>query len=353
MRRARRISIFSSAEIAAMLCLAAAVVNGCNAHADQDKESPAAKAPASVGVENGRVTVTLDAESQTRLGIQTVALSASSVRLQVSAPAVVLSVQDLASLRNAYVMAQAQLEKARAKREVAEKEYQRLKNLYQDDQNASAKAMESAQGTLQGDKADENAAQEQLGLQAAVVRQQWGAAVAKWMESDAAALEQVLSQQRMLVQITLPQDDTASAPAAISLEVFGRRVPAKAVSAFPHVDPRIQGAAYLYVTSAGPGVVPGMNLIAHFATGKRRRGVVVPESAVVWSEAQAWIYVQAGANQFARVGVVTDTPVEKGFLVTEGLASGERVVVRGAQALLSEELLLPGQGTAAPDTDPD
>jgi hypothetical protein len=357
--RARLFTLVRIVALAVVPLLAGAFLQGCTARGDKDDEDQARKtggaaAPAGITVQNGRIILTLDAPSQKRLGLGTVALSESYVRLQLSVPAVVLSAQDLTNLCNGYVSAQAQLQKTQANLGVATKEYRRLKNLYQDNQNASAKALEAAEGTMQGDKADENAAQQQLDLQASLVRQQWGTAVAGWVSGNTAALERVLAQRDMLVQVTIPPDNTVSPPPAISLDVAGgQHLPASFVSAFPRVDPRIQGHAFLYITAARSGVIPGMNLIAHLATGKPMRGFVVPESAVVWSEGQAWIYRQFAANQFSRFVAATDTPVQKGFLVTKGLSEGDRVVVRGAQALLSEELLLQGQGASAPDTDTD
>jgi hypothetical protein len=330
---------------------------GCKDRPDHDDEKQAAKtasAPAQITVQNGRIVLSLDAQSQNRLGIAMVALSETSVRAQFTAPAVVLPVQELANLRSGYVAAQAQLEKARANLDVAGKEYQRLKILYQDNQNASAKALEAAEGTMQTDKADVSAAQQQLGLQASFVHQQWGAAVAEWATDNTATLERVLSLQEMLVEVTIPPDRESPPPPAISLEMpTGERASASFASSFPRVDPRIQGRTFLYITPARSGLIPGVNLVAHLATGKPMHGFVVPESAIVWSEGQAWVYREVAANQFSRLAAATDTPVENGFLITKDFSPGDRVVVRGAQALLSEELLLQGQGAAAPDTDPD
>jgi hypothetical protein len=49
--------------------------------------------------------------------------------------------------------------------------------------------------------------------------------------------------------------------------------------------------------------------------------------------------------------VATDIPVEKGFFVAEGFSTGIKLVIQGAQALLSEELLLHGQGGGETDAD--
>ena len=81
------------------------------------------------------------------------------------------------------------------------------------------------------------------------------------------------------------------------------------------------------------------------------KGLIVPTSAVVWSEGKAWVYQQTAADHFTRRAVPTDIPVEKGFFVAEGFSPGDKLVTRGAQALLSEELLLHGQSGGETDVD--
>jgi hypothetical protein len=70
---------------------------------------------------------------------------------------------------------------------------------------------------------------------------------------------------------------------------------------------------------------------------KQILGVVIPDSAVVWLDGRAWAYVQKGRGSFIRQEVVTNHPVEKGWFVTKKFQNGDRVVVQGAQLLLSEE----------------
>jgi hypothetical protein len=79
------------------------------------------------------------------------------------------------------------------------------------------------------------------------------------------------------------------------------------------------------------------------------KGVVIPASAVIWAEGKAWVYAQVSSDQFTRRFVPTDVPVDNGFFVGEGFPSGDRVVIVGAQALLSEEMLLHGQGGGESD----
>jgi hypothetical protein len=331
------------------------LAHACKGRPDEEEEESVAKtraAPAQIIVQNGQTSLTLDPQAQNRLGIEILTLAETSVRAELTAPAVVLSAQGLANLRNAYIAGQAQLEKARISLDVARKEYLRVKTLYQENQNASQRALESADGTVRAAEADQGAAQEQLDLQLSIAGQQWGDVVAKSIATGSAELQRILASSEMLVQVTIPSGGPSSAPARILLDTAASgHVPARFVSRFPRVDPRVQGLAFLYVAPTRPGLAPGANLVVHLPVGNLRRGLVVPQPAVVWSEGQAWAYRQSAVNQFSRRAVPTDDPVENGYFVAKGFSAGDRVVVRGGQALLSEELILQGQGGGAGDED--
>jgi membrane fusion protein, multidrug efflux system len=319
---------------------------------DADRQAQAKKGPAQISVENGQTVLTLDTPTQNRLGLEVSTLTATLTRAQVTLPAVVLSVQDLATFRNGYVATQAQLQKSRVEADVARKEYTRLKSLFEQNQNISEKSLQSADGTLQANEADVHAGEEQLNVQESVLRLEWGSVVAKWAVESSPELQRVFDQREVLVQMTMPSGATFGAPKTISLEVLGgTRTEAILVSTFPRVDPRIQGTSLLYVAPAHLGLTPGVNLLAHLAVGSQMKGMIVPTSAVVWSEGKAWVYQQIASDRFSRRAMSTDAPVEKGFFVTQGFSAGDRVVTQGAQALLSEGLLLHGQGGGETDVD--
>jgi hypothetical protein len=328
---------------------------GCRQGPDEDgeeEEGVAATAvpPARITVQNGQMILTLEAGAQRRLDLAVLSPSASSVQIDVTAPAVVLSAQGLANLRDAYIAGQTQLQKARVTSDVARKEYLRLKTLYQENQNASLKAMESAEATAETTEADDHAAQQRLDLQTSIARQQWGEVVTNWVTSGSSALASLLARREMLVQVTISPAGSEAPPAFVSLELpAGGRAAAKFVSEFPRVDPRIQGQSLLYITAGRADLAPGVNLVAHMPEGKRRRGLIIPQSAVVWSEGEPWVFLQTSDHQFTRRSLPTDTPVAGGFLVTQGFSPRDRIVVRGAQSLLSEELILQGAGMGETD----
>ncbi|MGH9396802.1 MAG: multidrug transporter [Terriglobia bacterium] len=307
---------------------------------DQDDEDQAesVQTPSRVSVINGQTVVTLNDATQKRIGIATQALRALETRQQTTAPATILPTQDLVTLRNALIAAQAQVEKAQVSVDVSKKEYERLRTLYQENQNASEKSVQAAEATLRMNRSTLQAAQQELEVQKTAAVQSWGVVVGNWVANNAPALSRVLNQQELLVQVTVPPGSAFAAPRTVELSApGGRLVRARYISSFPRVDPRIQGISLLYAVRSRPGLAPGLNLIAHLPVGRRLKGVLVPRAAIVWWQGQAWAYEQTSSTRFTREPVSTATPLEAGYFEAAGFAPGNKVVIQGAQALLSEE----------------
>ena len=326
--------------VAAASAILAAVVLGTiaqvrKAPADQDdgeQNQQAARRPNWLSVQNGETVLTLDAATRSRAQITVVSIEAVSGRQEFTAPAVVLAAQDLVSLRNARLTARTRIEKAEANLAVSRREYERLKTLYQDSQNASEKALQAAEGMFKSDRAEAQAAHEDLELQAAAARQTWGDVVANWVRDGVPELDRIFNQSELLIQVTL------AAASNISLEIPGGK-PASAhlISPYPHVDPRVQGPSFLYEARALPGLAPGVNLVAHVPAGPRARGVLIPESAVLWWQGRAWIYQRLSPDHFARRAIPMDRPFDNGYFVAKGFRPGDQIVLKGADWLLSEE----------------
>jgi len=116
-----------------------------------------------------------------------------------------------------------------------------------------------------------------------------------------------------------------------------RRLTGALVGPAPEADPLTRAPAWLYRVTGGTALRPGALLTAFAAQPAARRGVLVPSAAVVQWDALAWCYVERAPGQYVRVRVGTEHPVPGGWLVEQGVAPGERVVVTGAGLLLSEE----------------
>jgi hypothetical protein len=64
----------------------------------------------------------------------------------------------------------------------------------------------------------------------------------------------------------------------------------------------------------------------------------VPNSALVRYEGEVFIYLQKAEDKFQREEVKLDMPQKDGWAITGDVSAGDKVVIVGAQQLLSEEL---------------
>src|SRR5262249_37958454 len=104
-------------------------------------------------------------------------------------------------------------------------------------------------------------------------------------------------------------------------------------------EPTAQGESLLFrLATTLSGLRPGLAVTARIAVpGPQRSGVLVPQAAIVRLSGRAYAFVQTGPDEFVRKEVALDQPVDGGFAVSANVVTGDRVVVQGAQLLLSEE----------------
>ncbi len=77
--------------------------------------------------------------------------------------------------------------------------------------------------------------------------------------------------------------------------------------------------------------------------GEPQTGVNVPRDAVVRFNGATWVYQQAEDGTLQRVEVALQHPMADGWFVRGPLKPQDKVVTRGAQQLLSQELKGPGE----------
>ena len=306
---------------------------------EQERERPV-KAASRVTIQDGENVVTLDPATQNTSGIVVAPLEPSSHREEMKAYGTVVELQGLGDLRNSFITAQVQVEKARVDLVVSRKDYERLKALHEDNQNISAKALQAAEAKWRSDEANVRAAQEALQMSEGTARRRWGSVLAKWLVDASPAFERLLQQHDVLLQLTLPSGTPLlSGPQTARVQTAdGTLVSAKLVSPAPHTDPRLQGMSFFYVTPAPTtGLLPGMNVLASLPVGPHVAGVIVPAPAIVWWQGKAWVYIKKEPDHFVRRAVPTEHPVQDGWFVVNEFSAEAQLVVRGAQLLLSEE----------------
>ena len=305
---------------------------------EQERERPI-KAPSRVSTQAGESVVTLDKSALIKSGITIKPLQPVSHQEEIRAYGIVLQIQDLVDLYNSYTSSKAQVEKTRSSLAASQKEYERLKALYEDNQNASARALQSAEAVWRADEANAHAAQDALNAIKITVQQRWGTVIANWLFDDSSGFHLLTQQENVLLQITLPPDIAIPyAPKTVAVQTENKMLTATFVSPSLRTDPHIQGKSFFYTLSARTsGLLPGMNVEAYMPAGPKLNGVIVPVSAVVWWQGKAWAYVQQGDSQLIRHEVPSGNPVENGWFVSKGFTPGDKLVISGAQVLLSEE----------------
>ncbi|MDE2296997.1 MAG: metal transporter [Burkholderiales bacterium] len=321
-----------------------------------DAASAASATPAVTRV-NGVTTVTLDAATQAGNGIRAEPLEAAQYRDEAVASAVVVDLQPLIDLRTRYAAAATERATAAALQEAARQEYERNRALYAQDQNVSLKALQAAQAGERAARARAEAASRALVDVRGALRTQYGQTLAQWAaDPQSAPFQRLLDHREVLVQVTAPLG-TAGADAP-RIEVAGtdnRRQVASFVARAQQVDAALAGTGAIYRTAASPATANGARLQAFVPRGDAApaAGVVVPANALVWFAGQPWAFVQATPERFARTPVPTTAPMGDGYFVSQGIAPGARVVVSGAQLLLSEELKPRTAGSACKDPECD
>lgn len=336
----RRTTRFAQAPALAVAALVAVVMlaTACGG-GDSDDEDKPVSAPPRVVTEGGESVVTFDAATLAHAGLTIEPLQAVTHQVEVTAYGSVLDLTGLAEASGAIATARARIAGAQAVLRAARAEYERTKALNADDNAASQKALEQAAAAFHTAEAETHGAQAGLASLAADSRQRWGTVIAGWLEHGSPRLDALLRQRDRLAQLTVPAGTTLeSAPDTATLDGGrGAGITAHLVSPAPSGDPRIQGESLLFAVPAGPLLLPGASVTATLPAGAPSTGVAVPAGAVVLLDGTSWVYVERSAGRFVRRRVATDVPLTGGWFVSQGLVPGDRVVVQGAQLLLSEE----------------
>lgn len=194
--------------------------------------------------------------------------------------------------------------------------------------------------------------------QTLAVRAPWSGRVAEVSVTPGQAvsagtvLGRLVKPRPLWVEVALRPEDAArlkTAPSALNLrrtsadaplEIAGRDV--RLVATAPEVDPRTATIAATLQVDRGADELPiGSAVEAEVVLAGERRGIVVPESALVDDSGVTVAYVQDSGESFARRELRVLARQGARALVT-GLAARERLVTRGGAAVRRSSLLSAG-----------
>ena len=267
---------------------------------------------------------------------------------------------DRITLSNQLATARSEVSAATAAATAAQAAYERARLLNADNKNVSDRVLQEAEARLRSEEARLKAANDTVGLLESSLKSgslgerrplvmDRGGDVVEVMAQPGEVIEsgapilRVTGFDHLLANITIPGGQgipTSVATARIvALGYEDQPLPATRVAYAPTIDAKTQGQSVLFrLAAAPPGLRPGLAVTAYLSLpGAARQGVAVPRAAVVRTAGRAFAYQQTKPDQFVRKEVSLDAPMEAGYFTTVNFAPGARMVVVGAQALLSEE----------------
>ena len=306
-----------------------------------------------VSIHNGAAIVVLDPEMVTQNDIRVETLKKMDFRAKMDAYGIVLDPQPLIDLRIRIATAKGQLAGALAAESASRREYERLTHLFRKGGNVSQKTEEAGEAIWKADEGRLSEAQDTLKRLRQTARIGWGEVLGGWA-SDASpkSLSGFMRGDEDLLLVTFPAGESRRTPPAqvqVQVDSVGPKTQARLVSPAPRLDSAVQGATFFYLVPSR-NVRIGMRLsVGVPVTGKKLHGAILPSAAVVWFKGKAWAYVEEGVGHFRRIELSVGTPVPNGWFEA-GLGPSPRIVVQGAQLLLSQEVQPELRGTAGSQT---
>lgn len=345
--------LFKSKRRFAALVIASALVAGGGLFAVFYGRAPrtAVAPPARVVTQNGAAVVALDPGAQAQNGIRVDTLPTKDYHPRAEAYGIVLDMQPLLDLRIRIIAAKENLEGARARESASRREYKRLMRLARKDGNVSRKVVEAEEALWKIDLARRTGARDTLARLRRMARIEWGKVLGGWASNgDPGGQADLMDGRSVLVLVTIsPETVIKTPPTRVYIQAGGdgRETDARLVSAAPRTDSFVQGATYFYRMASGDARI-GMRLsVGVPSPGGALRGIFLPDSAIVWYAGRPWAYIAVDAWHFRRQGLAGADRVQKGWFAS-GFGTHPRVVVEGAQLLLSQELQPELRGYSGP-----
>ena len=296
------------------------------------------------------LTVLVDEELSGYAGIETMVLATSRYFPESKALARVVDIRPLVALKARYNQAVSALNVAKVTERSAAQELKRLNTLAKGVGSVATKKVNYARAVWR----EANALLQGLAFDVQAVKdealQSWGATLSEWVfAKDSEQWQRLLSHQDSLLLVMLPVD--VSLASDISFIRVARDGAHKQGRKAYFVSPAVvtgvltQGESYFFKIATGR-LRTGMRLDAWIPISNVPiEGLFIPDKAMVWYDGHPWVYVEQEKGRYQRRSIENGMPTTGGVFVEASsvntlqtnLAAGEKLVMQGAQMLLSEE----------------
>jgi len=275
----------------------------------------------------GQTFVAIEPELQKQFGVKTIPLAKATFTNELTTFGTVIDVSSL-------VATLTELNTANISLDYANREYKRVKALYDAGQNAPYKNVEVALTEVK--KIEESI----KGIKSKMLIQ-WGKEIAETKDFET-FLKPFIEGKQTLVRISLlPGQSVSTPPKTAKISLIGdtsNDFKANFFSMPSVVDSGDFTKSFIYLIE-GTNLPVGLKIEGRLIPEENIiSGIFMPEEAIVQINGMIWAYKKIGEDSFQRFPIEGHYPVKGGFIVKTGWTEKDIVVVEGAQMLLSEEL---------------
>ena len=268
-------------------------------------------------------------------GVEIQKLLASQYIPELVAYGSVQNIQPLLEIHNHLSIAVAKFSAAKADFSQAHQALKRLQNLHQN-KAISTRKLQQQQAMWRSSKAHLDTTRLQMETMQQNLRLNWG----EKLSSKNEHILGISSGQQVLLSVTLPANKTLpSETETIFVHPAGNRkkaIAAKFISAALQADQLSQGESYFFLAT-NTRLRAGMRITAWLPQPSKLSGVIIPETALLWYLGQTFVYLETQPQTFTRHTISEPVKSLTGFFVQDKHLVGKKIVVTGAQTLLSEE----------------
>ncbi|MBN8775770.1 efflux RND transporter periplasmic adaptor subunit [Thiomonas arsenitoxydans] len=266
-------------------------------------------------------------------------LTPANYRTRFTASATVQSPSDLLRSLTALDAARSRLKVAQSGLQLAAMQAQRDQGLFEAGQNVALAEVQQAQAAAEQARAEVDSAHAAVDVAQAQLTAQLGTALASQLSRQTALRQAILNGSELIVDLTLPPGRALPQTAQVELHIPGsqRTVHARVIGPAAAASSQLQGWREVLIAPAAPGLMPGLELVAEVQSARVQSGVRLPSSSVVWTDAEAVVFVSTKADgkarHFTARKVSTAWPLQGGY-VQPGWGAVD-VVTRGAGLVLT------------------
>jgi len=286
------------------------------------------------------LSVHIDETIQASTGLQTLKLQTIQFSPEIKTFALPVDISTLITARQHYFNALAKQALAQIQVNQSRLNTQYLQDL-QRSNAVSTRKLRKQQNHLEIDQAQLKAAQQLSNNTRLHTQTKWGKVLSHWFLSDSNVhFKQLSTFKKQLYLTYLPQHLIPPAT-SILLQPFGHRELAQSASLVanaPIYNTQQTGTPFFYLSDQAFNG-HHQRVTAWIPTQTETlSGVSFPASAIIWHLGQAFVYLQIDDERFKRIKITQQKPINsKTYFIQKPLQQGDRLVISGAQMLLSEE----------------